>query len=347
MLATARLEPTANPIRPDAPEEIPVLDLGPLFAGEPGAVQRLGAELRHALEDVGFYFIVNHNVDQALIDRTFAAARRFHAQPLEEKMTVKMDENLRGYEPMKGSVTRHSSVAANNQPNLSEAFFVGRDLPADHPDVVAGRPFRGMNPWPANLPGFREDVIAYTRAAEALGLALVPVYAAALELDADFLLRGFEEPMFTFRMSHYPQTPALGEGEFGLAPHTDMSFLTLLPDNELPGLSIRLSNGRWLDAPSLPGSFLVNGGDLLRRYTNDRFLATPHKVVNRSGAERYAIPFFFDCSYDFVLRCLPTCQGPDNPPKYEPLTYADYRKYYRRSNYEAQAARAGEGAAST
>jgi isopenicillin N synthase-like dioxygenase len=126
-----------------------------------------------------------------------------------------------------------------------------------------------------------------------------------------------------------------------------MSFLTLLPDNEVPGLSIRLPNGHWIDAPALKGSFLVNGGDLLRRYTNDRFLATPHKVLNRSGAERYAIPFFMDCSYDFLMACLPTCQSADNPPRYEPLRYADFRKFYRQANYEAVPLDAPPAAASS
>ncbi|MDN8618591.1 isopenicillin N synthase family dioxygenase [Variovorax ginsengisoli] len=332
-MLTDTLAPTPNPIRHDAPEEIPVLDLGPYLRGDPGALHALGKQLGHALENVGFYFIVNHGIEQALIDRTFAAARRFHAQPVDEKLKIKLDSNLRGYEPLKGSTTRHSAFEANNRPNLNEAFFIGRDLAPDHPDVLAGRPFRGLNQWPDDLPGFREDVLADCRAAEKLGLALVPVYAVALGVEPGFLMRGFEDPMFTFRMSHYPQTGALEDNEFSLAPHADMSFMTLLPDNEVPGLSIRLPNGRWIDAPAMAGSFLVNGGDLLRRYTNDRFLATPHKVLNRSGVERYAIPFFMDCSYDFVMECLPTCRGEHNPARYEPISYAEFRKFYRRSHY--------------
>ncbi len=327
------LAPSLNTIRPDAPEEIPVLDLGPYLRGEAGALERLGGELRHALENVGFYFIVNHGVDAALIARTFDAARRFHALPLEDKLALKLNEHIRGYQPMKGAVTRHSAVSTNNLPNVNEAFFLGAEIPDDHPDVLAGKPFRGHNQWPGQLPGFREDVLAYTDAATALGKALLPLYAYALELDVDFFLEGFKEPSFTFRMSHYPQTDVLQDNEFGLAPHSDTSFMTLLPENEVPGLSIRLPNGRWIDAPVLKGSYLVNGGDMLRRYTNDRFLATPHKVINRSGVERYAIPFFMDCSYDFVMSCLPTCTGPGNPPKYEPFTYADYRAFYRAANF--------------
>ncbi len=133
-------------------------------------------------------------------------------------------------------------------------------------------------------------------------------------------------------MTHYPpQAPA--DNEFGLAPHTDTSFMTLLAPNKAPGLSVRLPSGRWIDAPPIAGAFLVNGGDMLRRWTNDRFLATPHRVINRTGARRYAIPFFFDCWADHVMTCLPTCTGPSNPPKYPPITYVEYMTWFRSMNY--------------
>ena len=134
-------------------------------------------------------------------------------------------------------------------------------------------------------------------------------------------------------MTHYPPQDPVADNEFGLAPHTDTSFMTLLAPNEVAGLSIRLPSGRWIDAPAIPGAFLVNGGDMLRRWTNDRFLATPHRVLNRSGAERFAIPFFFDCWAEHLMECLPTCASPENPSKYEPLTYVEYMTWFRKMNY--------------
>lgn len=330
------LAPSLNPIRPDAREEIPVIDLGPYLTGVPGAREKAAAELRHAFEDVGFYFIVNHGVPQSLVDAAFAAAARFHAQPLEEKLKLKINSHNIGYLPVRGSVTRHSKINEGNKPNLNEAFFAKRDIPADHPDVVAGLPFRGANQWPENLAGFRETVLAYQAALEKLALSLVPLYALALDLPADWFDDTFRDPMYTLRMSHYPKVEVVEENEFGLAPHTDTSFMTLLAQNKVPGLSIRLPNGKWVDAPALEGSFLVNGGDMLRRWTNERFLATPHRVINRSGQERYAIPFFFDCNYRAVMECLPTCTGPGNPPKYEPMAYPEYMVWYRNLNYGAQ-----------
>jgi len=257
--------PSIAAIKPDAPETIPVLDLAPLIRGEPGAVEALGAELRDAFENVGFYFVVNHGVPQPLIDATFEAARCFHAMPLEDKLALQINKDNIGYLPFKGSVTRHSQLNANNRPNLVEAYFSKRELPPDHPDRLSGLPFRGPNRWPGNLPGFREAILAYHAAMEALGLRLLPLYAVALDLPQDFFGQAFREPMYTLRLSHYPRQEVVEENEFGLAPHTDTSFMTMLAQNDVPGLAIRLPNGRWLDAQAMPGSILVNGGDLLRR----------------------------------------------------------------------------------
>lgn len=322
--------PSLAAIRPDAPETIPILDLAPLHRGDRAALAR---ELRHAVEEVGFYFIVNHGVPQTLIDAAFDAARRFHALPLDEKLTLRMNKDNVGYVPVKTSVTKHSPLNANNRPNVVEAYFVKRELPPDHPDRTSGRPFRGPNQWPDNLPGFKETAIAYSAAMEQLAVSLLPLYAMALDLPPDHFAPAFREPSFTLRMSHYPPHDAPEDNEFGLAPHTDTSFMTLLAPNDVPGLSIRLPNGRWVEPPALPGAFLVNGGDLLRRWTNDQFLATPHRVLNHSGTERYAIPFFVDCGYDHVMACLPTCHTPDNPPRYPPVTYPEYMTWFRDLNY--------------
>ena len=334
MTASSSLAPTLPPIRPDAAEDIPVLDLGPYLAGAPGALPRLAADLRRAFEQVGFYFIVNHGVPRSLVDAAFEQARRIHALPLDAKLAIKINQHNVGYLLIRGATTRHSALNANNKPNLNEAFFAKRDLPPDHPDVLAGKPFRWANQWPSGLPGFRETVVAYQGAMERLAKSLLPAYAAALDLPPDHFAAAFAEPMYTLRMSHYPHQDIPEENEFGLAPHTDTSFMTMLAQNRVPGLAIRLPTGRWIDAPAIDGAFLVNGGDMLRRWTNDRFLATPHRVVNRSGAERYAIPFFFDCGPDHVMECLPTCQGPGNPPKYDPITYTAYMTWYRNLNYD-------------
>ncbi len=325
--------PSLPPIRKDAVDEVPVIDLADYLAGKPGARAQAAAELRHAFENIGFYFIANHGVPQDLIDDAFEATQRFHALALEDKLAIKINEYNIGYLPMRGGTTRHSQLNENNKPNVNEAFFMARELAPDHPDVVAEKPFRTANKWPDNLPGFRETCLAYADALEGLALKLVPLYALALDLPANYFDAAFAKPMYKLRMSHYPPQTVVDDNEFGLAPHTDTSFMTLLAPNKVAGLSVRGPSGRWFDVAVNETAFLVNGGDMLRRWTNDRFLATPHRVINRTGEERYAIPFFFDCAAEYEMSCLPTCTGPGNPAKYDPITYVDYMTWFRKMNY--------------
>src|SRR6185436_9044077 len=141
-------------------ETIPVIDLGPLLAGESGALDRTAKELHFALTEIGFYFIVNHGVPRQKIRDAFEQVRRFHAQPVEKKLALKIDPNSTGYLPMRGNTLRTSTVQAGTKPNLNEAFVVRRELRPEHPDVLSGRRFRGPNRWP-DLPGFRETILDY------------------------------------------------------------------------------------------------------------------------------------------------------------------------------------------
>jgi isopenicillin N synthase-like dioxygenase len=314
-------------------DTIPVIDLGPYLGGAPGALDRAAAELRVALTEIGFYFIVGHGVPAAQVSDIYRQAARFHAQPLDRKLAIKLDKHNVGYLPLRGDTLRTSTVATVTKANLNEALFVARDLAPDHPDVIAGRRFRSANQWPADLPGFREAVTAYCDRMERLVHNLVPLYARALGLPAQYFDAPFKEPQYKLRMTHYPLLDGAPEDEFGIAPHTDTSFLTLLAPNEVPGLSIRTRSGNWIAAPAVAGAFVVNGGQLLLRWTNDRFLATPHRAVNRSGGERYALAFFCDSNIDWPIAAVPTCVGPDNPPKYETTYYTDYMIRYQQQSY--------------
>ena len=310
---------------------IPILNAAPYLAGEAGALELLGEQLRDALENVGFYYLTGHGVPQHQIDQVFDACRAFHAQPLEAKLALKANEHNIGYMPVNGYVSRSSSVEKATQPNLVEAMFLKRDIPPAHPDVVAGLRFRGLNQWPSPsaVPHFREAALGYCDALEDLCTKMLPVYARALDLSPDFFDEAFSDPMYTLRLSHYPPSETGEPDQYGVAPHTDSSFLTVLAQSELPGLSIRMPDGQWMDAPVLPDAFLVNSGDMLRRWTNHRFLSTPHRAINRNpGRDRYAIPFFFDAGYDYPMTCLPTCCSEDNPARYPATTYRDYMMWF-------------------
>ena len=308
-------------------DEIPVIDISGVLAGDDTALAACAKELRHAYEDVGFWFLKGHPIPQAMVDEVFAEVARFHALPLEEKLALRINEHNIGYLPMKVAVTQGAGTAS--RPNLNEAYFIKRDLPPDHPDVRANKRFRGPNQWPATLPGFRETIVAYCDSMEQLALSVLPIYAVALDLPPDYFASAFREPQYNLRMSHYPNAPASsGDEEFGIAPHTDTAFMTLLAQNKVPGLSLRTVSGRWIDAPAIDGSFLVNSGMLLNRWSNGRFRATPHRVINRSGGERYAIPFFFDPTIDHEMVCLPSCTDEAHPPRFEPTSYGKYMAWY-------------------
>ncbi len=314
-------------------EVIPVLDLGPYIAGMPGALEELAAELRYACENVGFFYVANHGVPQDKIDRAFAEGARFFDLPVEEKLQLKLDRDNVGYLPYAQSLLKSSSVAENRKPNLNEAFFCKRELPPDHPDILNERRFHGPNYWPESLPSFRDAMLDYQKATEVLGLRLVKLYAVALDLPADYFDEAFTDNQIIHRITHFPSQDVPEEGSFGSAPHTDSGFMTILARDEVPGLAIRRTNGEWFPAPSLPGTLLVNTGDMCTRWSNDRFLSTPHRVLNESGRARYSMPIFFDPNTDYVMECLPTCQGPDNPPKYKPVTYGAYLEWFLKMNY--------------
>jgi isopenicillin N synthase-like dioxygenase len=315
---------------------IPIIDLGRYMSGAPGALDATAAELRAALEGIGFFIAVNHGVSRDLIGRAFAEARRFHAQPYDAKVALRLNEHNNGYMAMGRYAVWTSEVNANDKPDLNEAFFVKRERPPDHPLRRSGRRFVGANQWPEALPGFRDTVLAYTDALDALGRRLLPVCAVALDLPPGHFDAAFAESQFVFRLSHYPAVEAQ-PNQFGIAPHTDNNFLTFLAQTEIPGLQVRAPSGDWLDVPYVPESFAVNAGDMMHRWTNGRFKSTPHRALPPVGGDRYAIPFFLGPHVDTVIACLPTCQGPGNPARFPPITYEDYLLWWYDANYKASA----------
>jgi isopenicillin N synthase-like dioxygenase len=313
---------------------IPVIDFSDCFAGTPGARERAAAELRQALEQVGFFIMVGHGVPPPLIERTFAEARRFHDQPLEVKMAMRMNEHNNGYMMMGRYAVWTSEVNRNDQPDLNEAFFCRRERARNDPLLRSGRRFVGPNQWPEGLPGFRENTLAYTDAMDALSARILPVCAVALGLPPDAFDAAFTDSQFTFRLSHYPPVAA-APNQYGIAPHTDANFLTFLAQTEVPGLQVRMPSGEWVDMPYVPDSYAVNSGDMMHRWTNGRVKSSPHRAVPPVGRHRYAIPFFLGPHMDAIIECLPTCQGPDDPPRFPPIAYGDYLVWWYDNNYYA------------
>ena len=321
---------------PDKTARIPVLEIGPYLEGAPGALEAAAGQLRVALEEIGFFYLAGHGVPQSLLDRIFAETKRFHALPLEEKLKLRLNRSNNGYMPLRGHAQRHTSLNKDPKPNENESFFAKRERDPADPDVTAKRDLRDPNRWPEALPGFRETVLEYQDVMRRLVHRLLPVYARALDLPADYFMPFFHKGgEITVRMIHYPPATAehVADEVFGTAAHTDRNLLTILAQGDTPGLQIMLPDGAWIPAPILPGAFVVNSGDTLRRWSNDRFLSTPHRVLNLSGRDRYSVPFFVSPEYDTAIECLPSCRSPGNPAKYPPVTMEDFTIEFLNRNY--------------
>src|SRR6266850_3330414 len=318
----------------EATQAIPVIDFGPAFRRESGGLDAVAREVRRACESIGFFYLAGHGVHDEIIDAAFAASREFHALPLEDKMQLKLNENNIGYLPVNQSMQRTSTVHKATRPNYNESFFISHDRGADHPDVAAGRPLRGRNQWPAGHEAMRASMVRYFKAMEGLGERMLPLLARALDMPAGHFAPFFtNEAHINLRFLHYPPQEIDDEEQFGQGPHTDNSFITMLAREDVPGLAVRLPGGEWLAPPVIPGTFLVNLGNIMKRWSNDRFLSTPHGVVNDSGRDRYSIAFFYSPNVTARIEVLPTCVTRARPAQYPPAVYGDLVKAFYSANY--------------
>ena len=295
--------------------DIPVIDLSEYFAsGSDESLNAVAEQLRTACEEVGFFSIIGHGVESDLMETTFAQVRAFHRLPLEAKQAILMDRaewpvGGIGYLPVK-----NRKLPARDRGNLNETFIIKCDHALGMDD----------NQWPheVDLPGFRSVVENYADAMEQLSRRLLPIVATALEMPTNFFDEAFVSPLYRLRMTHYPPLKDKDADEFGIAPHVDTSFITILAQDK-PGLSVfneRIQ--QWINVPLIEDAFIVNTGELLKQWTNDRFISAKHFANNNIGDDsRYSIPFFLNANSDYKMACVPSCCGVDNPAKYPPISY--------------------------
>ena len=296
-------------------EAVPVIDLAPLLADP--AHGTTAAAIGEACRTVGFLYVRNHGVPQELVDTVFALGRRFFDEPLDAKMAIHIarSPHHRGYFPMFEENTDPTLTA-----DLKEGFDMALDLPPDDPHVKAGVPLHGPNVWPEGLPDFRPTLERYYGEMRHLAERLMRAFAVALDLSPDFFADKIDKPLAQLRLLHYPpQQGHVEEKTLGCGAHTDYGCLTILAQDEVGGLQLQNSAGEWVAAPPIPGTFVVNIGDQMARWTNDAFAATLHRVINTSGRERYSVPFFFDPNFDALVECLPSCHSAEQPPLYPPI----------------------------
>ena len=313
-------------------KELPVLDLAEYLGEASGgaALEQLATDVRAIQETLGFFAVKNHGVAQEVIDDAFAQVPRLFQLSDEEKMEHRTGYHHQGFIPPKSlllnSKVIQEKIALNTKRDAVLTWAYMRERSADNPRVRANHRHRGLNRWPAGMPELREALSRYQSSMEVLAKKLLPVYARALDLPADFFDRSFREPEY-YQACTYYRPVTLEEGQFMLAPHSDGSFLTLLPISPVPALEVMLPDRTWLPVEYQAGVLIVNTGQVLNRWSNDRFIATPHRVV-APQAERYALPFFFYPDDDALIEGAPTCVPPGERPRYEPVRFQDWFNRY-------------------
>ncbi len=296
---------------------IPVIDLAPFLAGAPGGDAVVGA-VRTACEEMGFFCVTGHDVPDAVVDTLGERARAFFDLPED----VKRRTGTSGDEL--GGVTF--------SPLASEALAASRGerTPGDLKQMLDYGPGWPGDRWPGEPDGLRAAHEAYFAAMGTLSSHLRRIFALAAGLDEDAFESSFGNHLSSLRVIDYPETATPPEpGQLRAGTHTDYGFLTILRSQaSAGGLQAQARDGRWIDVPALDGAFVVNLGDALMRMTNDRWVSTPHRVMNPpegvSGTRRQSIPYFHNPDPDALVRCLEPFVDADRPARYEPVSYRDY-----------------------
>jgi isopenicillin N synthase-like dioxygenase len=300
---------------------LPIIDISALYTHDGDAWLEVSRQIDSACREWGFFYIKGHPISTERIDQVIDSAKRFFSSPLQEKLAIDITQSAhhRGY----GAIATEQ-LDPNLPSDLKETFDMGLHLPADHPDVLAGKPLRGPNRHPAQS-GWAPLMEQHYRDMQALALTLLRAMTPALGIDWDFFDQRFEQPVSVLRMIHYPpRHTATSEQQQGAGAHTDYGCITLLYQDVAGGLQVRDMRGQWVDAPPIEGTFVVNLGDMMARWSNDQYVSTPHRVISPLGVDRYSMPFFAEPHPDTVVECLPGCKDAAHPPRYPAATCAEF-----------------------
>ena len=297
---------------------IPVLDL---------RSPDIEAELYAAYHEVGFAYLIGHGIGDDLRAAVFGASRQFHALPDAEKRAIEVDGSHRGYIPMAASTDVTSTLATVTKPNQSASFMMMREDAAADPDIYLS----GPNKWP-DLPDFRSVLETYHAHMCDLGDNVMRIALRAIGAPEDAMAM-FAPPTTWLRLLHYPPMPAQSPDDlYGSAPHTDFGALTFLATDDVGGLQVLDPSGsNWLGVPPRADAYVVNVGDMLHRMSNGALRSTPHRVINRTGRERYSCPFFYDPHVSAEIAPLPGTGA----PRYDALNFGTFLRGELEASYEA------------
>ena len=304
-------------VRDIAADEIPVIDVSGLKGGDESQLSTIADQLVRAAEGLGFFYVRGHGVSRDMLDETYALSQTFFRSPDSIKDKVAVSGGHRGWLRI-----GEARMEGSERFDLKESFIWGLDVPNDDSDVIAGDRLLAVNRWPETLPRMRNLFTRFFTEMQCCGEQLLRAFALSLDIAPDYFIRHIDRPVSRAAAVWYPpQTPDLGDQQFGVSPHTDYGTLTLVQQDAVGGLQVRSRAGDWVTAPPIEDSFVVNVGDLLARWTNDRFQSTPHRVVNSSGQERISLALFVDPNWDMLIE--PVVEAGETA-HYEATRCADY-----------------------
>jgi isopenicillin N synthase-like dioxygenase len=291
---------------------IPTIDISP-YLRSPTSSEGLKVieEVRDACTGTGFFQLVGHGIERELQERVFKGAEKLFRLPMEEKIKLDKSHSVgasnRGYELIGGQGLQEGTL-----PDLKEGFYVGHEIPASDPRVLNNAFLMGPNIWPppelVSELDFKEPMSSYYTQMHALTLKVLDVIAAGMKYEGVAeVFREFtgNDAVASIRLLHYPPDTGNDKNQLGAGAHTDFGAITLLLQDEVGGLQVWDYVGKeWRDVEPVKEAYVVNVGDMLQMWTSGSYKSSLHRVVNRSGRDRYSVPFFFDGNVDFVLRPL-------------------------------------------
>lgn len=313
---------------------LPVIDLKAFLNARGDERQKVASHVDDICRSIGFLVIKNHGVPENIRKAAWKAAENFFATPPQEKINAQSDQkgSPRGYLPIEGE-TLAKTIGETTPPDRKETYSSGPLSPPEgHPENEDFEFFYGPNIWPEIPQNFKDDWTAYYNAMEQLGAQIMQMLAAALKVEEDFFVKYHSHHISALRSQNYPSINAkILPGQLRAGAHSDYGSVTLLyPDPNIGGLEVKSNDNDWIKAPKVEDAYIINIGDLLAHWTNDRWVSTLHRVVEPDGNDgltspkRQSIAYFMNPNYDAVIKAIPTCISDENPAKFAPVLAGQY-----------------------